>query len=198
MSREAACACAGQGDGAPLNRGVRGGDRLVQQLECLRVQERGEREGELQLHVGLLACRRRRLGERAPQIRCRCLRRSSRGGAPRRIAQRRHRRRLAGRFGAEQVQGDPLRFGALAHEQRGSLGMLSRPRTRRHAGVEGSSDQRMRERQLGRIVEHAGGAERVGGAGGLGELQPGERGGVTKGGARTEHGDRPRQRGSIG
>ena len=52
----------------------------------------------------------------------------------------------------------------------------------------------MRERQLGRIVEQAGGAERVGGAGGLVELQPGERGGVTQRGARTEHGDRPRQR----
>ena len=57
----------------------------------------------------------------------------------------------------------------------------------------------MRERELRCVVEQAGGTERVGGAGALGELQTGERGGVTKRGAGTEHGDRPRQRpGPVG
>jgi hypothetical protein len=47
VSCEAAHACAGEGDRAALNRRVRGGDRLVQQLERGGVQERSEREREL-------------------------------------------------------------------------------------------------------------------------------------------------------
>ena len=113
---ESAHACAGQGDPAPLHRRVCGGDRLVQQLERVRVHERGEREGKLELHVGLLARGRRRLGERSAQVGRRCLWRPPGGRAARGIAQRSHRRRLAGGFGAQQVQGDPLRLGALAHQ----------------------------------------------------------------------------------
>ena len=149
---EAARACAGEGDRAPLNRRVRGGDGLVQQLEGVRVQERGEQERELQLHgvpprQPWLVVRRARAANTSPPV-CGAPRAAARLAASRSVATV---GRLARRFGAEQVQGDSLRLGTLAHEQRRSLGMLSRPRTCRHAGVRGfprSTDARAPARAL--------------------------------------------------
>ena len=88
VAGEAARACACEGDSASLTRRVRGGDRLVQQLEGVRVHERGEHERELELHVRLLACGRRGLDERPAQVGCRCLWRPPGGGVTRGTAQR--------------------------------------------------------------------------------------------------------------
>ena len=187
---------AAQGDRPALDGGGGDGDCLVQQVELIgvRVHVGRQREAQLEPHVGVVGGVRRWLGDRAAEVGRRALWSAARAGPPRSVAQHRDRGRVPGRLGAQQVQTDALGVGALAREQRGGVRVLERPLAGRQARVQRSRDQRVRERQPRTVREQAGGPQRVGGAGRLGELEPGKRGGVAQRSAGAEHGNGAGQR----
>ena len=122
---------AAQGDRGALDGRDGDGDRLVQHVVQhvvgVAMHVRAECEAELEPHVGFLGGAGRWLGERAAQVRRCALRSAARAGPPCRLAQRRDGGRGARGLGAQQVQPDALRVGALAREQRGGVRMPQRP-----------------------------------------------------------------------
>ena len=180
-------------DRPALNSGG-GLDRLVQEVEGIRLHVRGQREAELEPDVRVPGRIGRRLGGRAAQVGRRALRSAPPAGPPGRFTQHRDRRRLAGWLRAQQVQGDALRVGALRGQQGSGVGVPERPLALGQARVQRSRDQRVREHQPRAVLEQAGCPQCVRSAGRPGEIEPGQPGGMAQRRAGTEDGDGAGQR----
>ena len=154
--------------------GGRGGelDRVVEERGGVRLHVRRAREPEVEAHGRGGRGVERRFGERAAQEADGALRGAacSRAGGGR--PQRRDRRVVGVAVGSQQVQRNALGAGTLVGEHACGVGVPEGAFARAEAAVEGTGDQRVRQRDLRVTVHEAGGPQRVARAGGILCVEP--------------------------
>ena len=160
---------------------------------CCLALPRGPRAGERQQDVRP-ALGRRRLGERARQVRRGARGRARALGGSRRLLEHVDDPRLAARRRVHELRGHRSRAGAATAQQPGGALVGERALVCGHVLVDGRADQRVRERRRRLVGEHLGADQLVGGDHGGGVVEAGELGDERERGGIAEHGGRVRHR----